>query len=504
MWRAIWLFIKIGIAVAVAVWLAERPGLVVVDWQGWHLEASVGFVALMVFLIVVVAALTYHSWRSIRSVPRRVVEARRGQRRAGGYRALTLGMVAVAAGDVEEARRQAKKAEGLLDDRPLTQLLTAQSAQLGGDEVAAQRYFKGMLEQPETEFLGLRGLITQALKGGDKAEALTLAERANRLRPGTPWVLDILIELRSGRGDWRAAQLALEEGLRRKAVAGGAGTRSLAALIMERARESERNNDTESALQQARRAHDLDNSLTPAAVMVAQLQNAKNNRRRARKVLEDAWAAAPHPDLAATFLEISGEADSLKRVAVLEKLAARNSGAFESRLAMAEAMLDAALWGEARKRLQALAVEEPSARLFALMARLEEGEGKPAAVRDWLDKAAGTGAGAGWICGDCGARAIKWAAVCGNCGSLGDSTWRSPPSITAGVAPGPLVGASVAGEAPVPVVGAAGLVGAVKTSVAVAGVGKRAEPVGALVPRTVDEAEGASESAALAPKSGSP
>ncbi len=495
MWRAFWLFIKIGVAVAVAVWLADRPGLVVVDWQGWRLQASVGFVALAVFLLVVVAALTYNSWRSIRTVPRRVVEARRGHRRAVGYRALTLGMVAVAAGDVEEAKRQAKKAEGLLDDRPLTQLLTAQSAQLGGDEVAAQRYFNGMLEQPETEFLGLRGLITQALKRGDKSQALALVERANRLRPGTPWVLETLVELRSGQGNWRAAQLALEEGLRRKTMPAAAGShrlatnRRLAALIMERARESENNGDPEAALQQARRAHDLDHSLTPAAVMVARLQSAKNNRRRARKVLEDAWTAAPHPDLAATFLEISGEGDSLKRVAVLEKLAARNGNAFESRLAMAETMLDAALWGEARKRLQALAAEEPSARLYALMARLEEGEGKPDAVREWLDKAAGTGAGAGWICGDCGARASQWTAVCGNCGNLGDATWRTPP---AGEAPGPLLGGG-AGPA------------AAETSGAVAGVGKGVDMLGpALAPRTVDEAEGASESVALARKSGSP
>jgi len=479
MGRVLWLFVKIGVAVAVAVWLAERPGLVVVDWQGWHVEASVGFVALAVFLLVVVVALTYNSWRTIRTVPRRVVEARRGHRRANGYRALSLGMVAVAAGDAEEARRQARKAENLLDDRPLTQLLTAQSAQLGGDEAAAQRYFAAMLEQPETEFLGLRGLITQALKSGDKKRALELVERANRLRPGTSWVLDTLIELRSGGGDWRAAQLALEEGLRLKAVAPAAGNRWLAALLMERARESHHNNEDEAALQQARRAHELDPGLTPAAVMVAQLQTAKGNRRRARKVLEDSWAVAPHRDLAAQYLEISGETDSLKRIAVLEKLAARNGDAFEARLAMAEAMLDAALWGEARKRLQALVNEEPSARLYALMARLEEGEGKPDAVRGWLDKAASTGAGAGWICGECGARAAQWTAVCGHCGSLGASAWRAPPR--AGEAPGP-----TAGEAPGPT-------------------GRVRAAVGAIAaPKPVAEAERASEPVALARQSGSP
>ena len=45
-----------------------------------------------------------------------------------------------------------------------------------------------MMEQPETEFLGLRGLLTQAIKRGDKGEALDLARRAYRLKPKSAWV----------------------------------------------------------------------------------------------------------------------------------------------------------------------------------------------------------------------------------------------------------------------------------------------------------------------------
>ena len=41
-------------------------------------------------------------------------------------------------------------------------LLSAQAAQLTGDDAAARRYFSGMLEQPETAFLALRGLLLQA------------------------------------------------------------------------------------------------------------------------------------------------------------------------------------------------------------------------------------------------------------------------------------------------------------------------------------------------------
>src|SRR3546814_2760390 len=66
-------------------------------------------------------------------------------------------------------------------------LLSAQAAQLNGDETAARRYFEAMLEKDDTAFLGIRGLLTQALKAGDDAEALRLARRAHRLRPDAAW-----------------------------------------------------------------------------------------------------------------------------------------------------------------------------------------------------------------------------------------------------------------------------------------------------------------------------
>ncbi len=63
----------------------------------------------------------------------------------------------------------------LLAEPPLTLLLSAQAAQLNGDEQAARRYFTAMLDRAETEFLGLRGLVMQALRGGDEAAALGLS-----------------------------------------------------------------------------------------------------------------------------------------------------------------------------------------------------------------------------------------------------------------------------------------------------------------------------------------
>src|SRR3546814_16442043 len=58
------------------------------------------------------------------------------------------------------------------------------------------------LEKDDTAFLGIRGLLTQALKAGDDAEALRLARRAHRLRPDAAWALTQLLALQVADERW--------------------------------------------------------------------------------------------------------------------------------------------------------------------------------------------------------------------------------------------------------------------------------------------------------------
>src|SRR5215469_652584 len=156
-----------------------------------------------------IAALLFWLVSLIIDSPRAFLRHRRERRRRAGYRALTQGMVAVAAGDPQDARRCARRADALLADPPLTLLLSAQAAQLEGDEMAAKKFFTAMLDRRETEFLGLRGLLNQALRVGDRATALRLSERAASLRPGTPWVVESRFDLEVREGRWEAAQQTL-------------------------------------------------------------------------------------------------------------------------------------------------------------------------------------------------------------------------------------------------------------------------------------------------------
>ena len=202
--RTLLFLLKLAIIVAIAVWLAERPGTVTLKWLNWELHSSVGVLIVVLVIGATLVALIHRFWRLVLRSPRHYLHRRAARKRERGYQALTQGMVAVAAGDAEEAKRQARRAGALLDDPPLTLLLAAQAAQLDGDEAAARGYFSRMIEREETSFLGLRGLLMQAMRSGDEAAALELAERAYRERPETPWVIRTLLELQIGAGNGTA------------------------------------------------------------------------------------------------------------------------------------------------------------------------------------------------------------------------------------------------------------------------------------------------------------
>ncbi|MHA1154001.1 MAG: heme biosynthesis protein HemY [Alphaproteobacteria bacterium] len=320
-------------------------------------------------------------------------------------------------------------------------LLSAQAAQLSGDEAAARRYFTAMLDNQETRFLGLRGLLTQALREGEQGRALELVREAHSLRPRTPWVLQSLFDLNERGGDLEAAERALRESLRAKALPKTETERMRAVVLLERALAARQAGGSAAtntgALGPAREAHKLAPDLIPASALLAELLLDGGEARKAAKVLEQAWARAPHPDLAALYLRARPSDDSLERLKTLGKLVARNPGHAESHLARGRAALEARLWGEARRHLEAAAGPggldgNPRETICRLMAELEESERADLeAARAWLAGAATAPSDPAWVCGTCGASAANWRPRCGNCESFDALAWTAPPHVAA-------------------------------------------------------------------------
>jgi len=415
---------------AVSAWLVETPGNITLAWRDWRIDTSVAVLVLLVVVLIAVSAALYQIWRLFRRAPKVMLDNRAARRREEGYLALTRGMVAVAAGDASEARRQAKKASEVLGRPPGALLIGAQAAQMEGKPGVARKFYEAMLDTRETEVLGVRGLLTLAEQSGDDEAALALAEKARELNPQAPWALTRLFQLQIKDRRWEDAEATLRDAMAADAVAQEEGLRRDAALLVQLSLMAERAGNRRLALERARKAQKTAPAFLPGTLQLVALLHADGKDRAARKAAEDAWQAQPHPDLARLYLQVEGGDDPMPRLKAAEALAALAPDDRETHLMMARALLDAKLWGQARKYLEIGGGDAPDAAFCRLFAELEQAEhGDAAKARDWLSRASEAPREPSWLCSNCGATAQEWSALCGHCGAFETLRWTTPPRV---------------------------------------------------------------------------
>jgi HemY protein len=417
--RRLLLFVALtALLVAAAVWLADRPGEVTIHWQGWRVDTTVPVLVLGLTALLAVMAVIFRLLRLVLGAPGRFFVARRARRTQAGYRALSDGLAAVAAGNPRQARKLAHKADRLLVDHSLTGLLSAQAADLSGDEGEAKLRFETMVARPATAFLGLKGLLDLALKQGDRGAALDYARRAWALQPGTTGLAVTLFELQMANGQWAEAEMTLGEARRRKAMAASDLSHRRALVLYARANAAELCGNAGEALSLLLKAHRADPGFVVAAVAASRLLHHRGKERKAVSVIETAFRAAPHAALVEALLALAPAETALQRVSRLERLVRTNPAAI-GHLALAEAALEARLWGQARTHAEKAVALRPGARAYDLMARLERGERKDeAAAMSWAAKAAAAPAEAAWVCGKCGETTAEWSILCPSCGAV--------------------------------------------------------------------------------------
>src|SRR4051794_17645006 len=388
MWRALLFIALLALAAFGAVWLADRPGTVLVTWGGYRAETSVAATAVTVVGVALLLSLLWTAVRYVLALPSRMTYASRARKRARGYHAISRGMVAVGAGDALAARRHAKEAERLLGSEPLSLLLKAQAAQVSGDRSAAETAFRRLVEHDETRVLGLRGLFVEARRRGDAATAQEYAAEAARLAPAATWANEAVLESQAASGDWQGAIATIERRASLGLVDKAAGRRQRAVLLAADA-QSRTDRDPEGALTSALEAVKLAPDLVPAAALAGSLLSRRGDLRRAAKVVEAAWKLQPHPDLADVYLDLRPGDSAQDRLRRAETLARLSSWASEARIALARAAMEAREFARARAALAPLLNERPTVRVCLLMADLEEAEnGGSGRTREWIARAA--------------------------------------------------------------------------------------------------------------------
>jgi HemY protein len=391
--RVVFFLLVVGGLALGAAWLADRPGDVVVTWQGMRMETTVMRMVAVILVAMAVLAFIWTILRAIFTSPfivRRHLYRRRGER---AYAAISRGLIAVGAGDLVAARQHTAEAKRIAPAEPLALFLSAQSAQLAGDREAADVAFRTMASRADTKALGLHGLFVEARRRNDLVSAHAFAEEAARANPSLGWAGKAVLEFRCATGDWAGA-LALLEGSKR-ALNKENYRRQRAVMLTARAlaaEEADRDNAKAFALEAAKLAP----TFVPAAALAGRMLAEGGELRKATRVLEKAWRTNPHPDLAQVFSDLRfGDAarDRLKRI---EGLVKKIPGHIEGALALARAAVDAQEFGKARAALAAH-LAAPTKRVALLMADLERAEhNDEGRAREWLSRALHAGPDPAW------------------------------------------------------------------------------------------------------------
>jgi len=344
-----------------------------------------------------------------------------------GYRALAEGMLAVASGEGRLALAKATKAQRLLQRPELTNLLAAQAAEVAGDRVKATRAYKKLLEDERTRFVGIRGLMRQKLAEGDTETALKLAQKAYALKPAHEEVQDTLLKLQAEKGDWKGAREVLSAKRAQGQLPKDVHRRRDAVMALQEAKGVLEDGATVEAREAAIAANKESPDLIPAAVMAARAYIESGSPKNAARVLQKAWEAQPHPDLAAAYAEIAPDEAPADRLRRFEKLLSLRPDHEETRLLRAELLIAAEDFPAARRALGDLVETHPTARVLTIMAAVERGEGaEDAVVRGWLTRALTAPRGPQWCCDKCQNIQAEWTPICDNCGGFDTLSWREP------------------------------------------------------------------------------
>ena len=429
MWRTIRNLLFLFVLVIFIAWMIQDPGTVLVEWLGYELRSSVFVVIALLLLTVVLLLLFARMARLGFALPGQIIARRRSRRLQEGLGFLCDAMTAAAASDKSRAMSLARRGLERMEserERDIGFLLATRIARIAGDDSAGVSYAHEMLSRPSLEFLALKSLFEQAIDRDDGLGAMEYARRALRLRGDALWAIRAVFEHAARHRQWHEALECLDAARRAKAFSPEIEQRNRALVLCALALQAESDEDNEKGVSMALEATGLLPDFSPVVAVAARLCARTGRTRKGERIIETAWASAPHPDLVDAWLLLHEEETADERSNRIERLVRHNRGHKESRIALARAHLIAREYSLVRSLLTPLfETSTPSRRVCLLMSEVEAGLGNRGAHRDWLAHSRNAPADACWYCD--GYAGDVWQPICPASGVFDAMRWGTPP-----------------------------------------------------------------------------
>jgi len=414
-----------------ALWIANHPGQLSVEWLGYHIETSLGVFLAALALILIAIILLVVLINMLLGAPKNIRTKHHSKRQQQGLTALTQAMAALAISDLRAADKHIRKASDLLDHAPITNLLTAQLSHAKGDLVNARKSMALMLESPETRPVALRGMIEQSVAEKHYDQAIAHALDAWDHQPNDRWLALVLIDLYSRQSQWGKAIDITQKAARKEAITRNDARRYEAIMHYENALEAAANKQAQKARKFTDLARKNNPAFVPAWLLAVDLLMEANETNQAFKLMRQCWQESPQPQWVDTLLELyhHERPDALQKR--FEKLISLNPEHPESHIAMARCAMKHKQWHDARSHLKSALARLESPRIYQLLSHVELAEsGNEKQANEWLTLAVASPKDASWHCSRCNHPADAWELHCSACGSFDSYVWQQAGAST--------------------------------------------------------------------------
>ena len=427
------ILILCGLLVAYgASWLSRQDGTSSMTWLGYQIEIETSYLVVILAGLVIAAILIDRFLRALVAWPRLFSRGWQARRRQKGEKALSLGFVALAAGDIKAASREARRAEKLLETTILTDLLIAQSAHAKGDIRAASQYFKKLAGEKDTAYFGQLGLMRlyQEDSGGQISNAaLTAAQKAFALDPTSAEAAQMILKQALQDKQWRKAIDCLKVYMNHS---GGQSQIEIekaknlyAQLVTHRATaeaEIEAKQGRALCEEALREAADF----IPAYAQLVVFYQQKNDKRAAMRTADKAFTISPQKDSLLLVAQTRQDNDG-QLISHLSKLAGRSARADDAYLAIAEFAIEVGIWASASQSLGQMSQGAiKTNHLYLVKAQIAKAQEDDKAHEEALRLAAMAPRAGQWRCSACHHHLDEYQFICSSCEAPAQINWHWP------------------------------------------------------------------------------
>lgn len=414
------------------LWLVGQRGDVSINIADYTIHMQVGIFLLGLLIIAFALLFILRIFRAIFSLPTVLARYRAESSRKKSFRALTRGLVAVAAGDAKRATQFSKQTSGLWADiNGLPLLLEAQAAKLRGENGLAQNRFERLLKDNDAAFLGVRGLLKTALDENNFVQALDFARRAEKQHPKKPWIIKCVYELEIKNRLWNDALRTNQKAMKFDVYPKEKLISDRVAIYLHEHDKALRAGDANRALSEVEKAYKLNPFFVPTVTRYADLLLARGKQKKCAKIIERIWKENPHPEIAEIWHRLAPvpkgknvEKDKAKTLSWSEKLLSFNPQSVESQIAVARTAMDLEYWGEAKAHLMVAEKIYPSASLYRLQAIVEQhSTHNQDSIHRLMERAADALPDKVWVCTETGMVYDRWSAIAKPQGSFNTISW---------------------------------------------------------------------------------